>query len=111
MEEKQLEILKELDKATNRGISYIENYLREHGGILNIDGKGDSMYAIIYNDDMECNIEVKITGLRLDVTEEEPKGELELELDYPYNDWVNLYDDIYILPTVQSILEAITDYK
>ena len=111
MEEKQLEVLKELDKATNRGISYIENYLREHGGIVDIDGSGDKMYAIVFNYDMKANVETEILGLRLNITEEEPKGELELALDYPYNDWVSIYDEVYILPTVQSILEAITGYK
>ena len=105
------EILATLDKATTRGVKIIEEYLREHGGTIEIDGSGDRMYAIAFDYDMKANVETEILGLRLAVTETAPKGELELLLDYPYNDWVSIYDEIWILPTVQSILEAIDQYE
>ena len=106
-----VDILEELDKATLRGIRCIKEYLKEHGGIIDIDDSGDKMYAIVFNYDMGANVETKIKGLRLDINEEDSDGELEMLLDYPYNEWVSLYDDIYCLPTVQSILEAIDQYE
>jgi len=114
MEDIRLEILKQMDNATTRGIKYVEEYLREHGGIILIEDNGnyrDKMWAIVFDYDVNCNIEIEITGLRLDINAFEPKGELEIRLDRAENEWISIYDDVYVLPTIQSILEAINQYK
>lgn len=113
MEDIRLDILKQMDYATIRGVKYVEEYLRQHGGIIEpvSEKAGEKMYAIVFNYELGYNEEIRITGLRLNVNEMAPKGELELRLDYQDDEWVPLYGDIYVLPTIQSILEAIDQYE
>lgn len=113
MEDIRLDILKQMDYATIRGVKYVEEYLRQHGGIIEpiSDKIGEKMYAIVFNYELGYNEEIRITGLRLNVNEMAPKGELELRLDYQDDEWVPLYGDIYVLPTIQSILETIDQYE
>ena len=104
-----IEILKGLDNLSIEGLKYIKEYVRNKGGHISFDYWGkdkgkDKMYAIIFNYDIAVNIEMLITAIKV---EGEELG-ICLGDEDREEDWY--YSDIYLLPTIQSILEAIDQY-
>jgi len=97
--------LLDFDAITLTGIEVLREYLKDNEGEIEIDEHGDRALVYIFNHKMDSTVEVDAKKLRL--TEDH---DIQLFLDYPYNDWISLYEDIYILPTIQNLLETIRYY-